>query len=283
MFGTSIYDLTVASAKSVILRAGVVVSRALNIQAASTLRLNGYTLTGTNVDITNAGSMTLGSGTLIHKSSIVVTPSTGNVGTTFTVMLTDADANIDGTAADTVTVNTDGESLILQETGNATGVFSKTLPTAHSARIAGNGVVERDDACEYITGVTYVDPGDTSDTAVTTFTVTDTQVDGCISGSVRVPGSSGGHRDQTVSRYRSESISSNESSSVLPAETTTLNPCSSSSNVSKNSRISTLCRRLDVVEHAAMKNQQQISLTQKRVIQRLRKKIQDLLIRYQEH
>ncbi len=180
MYGTSLYNLTIAAAKSAILRTAAVVSNVLTVNTSSTLNLNGNTLTATTAVLTNNGTLTQGTGALINRNtSLSVSPSSGAIGATITITLTDADANTNGTVAETVTVGTDAETITLTETGNATGVFTGTLPTMHGERVSGNGIVERNDACTFVTGVYYTDPEDANDTASATFTLTNGAVTGC--------------------------------------------------------------------------------------------------------
>lgn len=212
MYGTSIYTLAIAASKSAILRAGAVISNALTINSTASLRLNGFTMTGTTASISNAGTLTQGTGALIHRnSSISVSPASGPMGTTFSVTVTDADANTDGLVADTVSIGTDSETLLLTETGIATGVFTGTIPTAHAARVASNGIVDRNDACTFTTGVSYVDPEDRFDTASTTFIVSDTAVAGCGDSVAASPSTHGGGGTRAKAR-----IERGETPSTVP-------------------------------------------------------------------
>jgi hypothetical protein len=187
-YGTSIYNLAIAASKSAILRAGAVISNALTINSTASLRLNGFTMTGTTATITNAGALTQGTGALIHRnSSISVSPASAAMGTTFAVTVTDADANIDGLVADTVSIGTDSETIVLTETGIATGIFTGTIPTAYGPRVANNGIVDRNDECTFTTGVWYSDPQDPPDSVSTTFVVT-----GCASSSASTTPTNGG-------------------------------------------------------------------------------------------
>lgn len=212
VYGTSLYNLVITSAKSALLRAAATVTHALTIGSSSTFTFNGHTLTATSATFTNNGTLSQGTGALLNRNtSLSLSPSTGTIGVTITVTVTDADANTDGSARDTVTVSTDSETITLTETGNATGVFTGTIPTAHGTRVSGNGIVERDDACTFITGVVYVDPEDDADVASAIFTITDNQIATC-NGSTAPSTSHGGGRRTQISTSDTMPTSSASSS-----------------------------------------------------------------------
>ncbi|MEK7562767.1 MAG: LamG-like jellyroll fold domain-containing protein, partial [Patescibacteria group bacterium] len=149
MYGTSLYNLTIASAKSAILRTAAIVTNALTVASSAALNLNGFDLTATLASISNLGTITEGTGAILHTSSLAASPAALDIGSSISISLTDSDANVDGTAQDTVTVTANGETVTLTETTNTSGVFTGSIATAHGAGVASNGVIENTDACSF--------------------------------------------------------------------------------------------------------------------------------------
>ena len=176
MYGTSLYNLTIASAKSAILRTAAIVTNALTVASSAALNLNGFDLTATLASISNLGTITEGTGAILHTSSLAASPAALDIGSSISISLTDSDANVDGTAQDTVTVTANGETVTLTETTNTSGVFTGSIATAHGAGVASNGVIENTDACSFFVNVVYSDPQDGTDSATAQVTVTDAGV-----------------------------------------------------------------------------------------------------------
>ena len=265
MYGTSIYNLAIAASKSAILRAGAVISNALTINSTASLRLNGFTMTGTTATITNAGALTQGTGALIHRnSSISVSPASAAMGTTFAVTVTDADANIDGLVADTVSIGTDSETIVLTETGIATGIFTGTIPTAYGPRVANNGIVDRNDECTFTTGVWYSDPQDPPDSVSTTFVVT-----GCASSSASTTPTNGGGGARAKAR-----IERGEAPSPISTPSRSAAPATPSSP-----RTLAIERRINALE---LKLQEATRSDERQTLERARQTLQRMLKRVQK-
>ncbi|MFA6039457.1 MAG: S-layer homology domain-containing protein [Candidatus Peribacteraceae bacterium] len=151
--GQSIPNLVIASSVSTTLTDNLTVSTSLQISAGSILALSTFTLTATDTTFTNLATLTEGAGMLYHAASdVLITDSTyAAVNTTvlgdsayFT--LTDADENIDGTVADTVTVTVSGggdsETVTLTETSVTSGLFRGSIVTAAATAAAGDGTLQ---------------------------------------------------------------------------------------------------------------------------------------------
>ncbi|MEX1997651.1 MAG: fibronectin type III domain-containing protein [Candidatus Andersenbacteria bacterium] len=155
------------------------ITTALSIIAGKVLDLVSFILTATSAAISNLGTLTEGTGKVVHTSSNFYiadanfddNPAISLGSESVYVTLTDADENNDGQAADAVVITvscpTDSESVTIIETGNATGVFrsSSGLPSTLYAGSATNN----DGTLTCADGVnitaSYTDVQDTADTA----------------------------------------------------------------------------------------------------------------------
>ncbi|MFH0851734.1 MAG: S-layer homology domain-containing protein [Candidatus Peregrinibacteria bacterium] len=153
-----LYNLTVAPSGTVSLTSDQSVTNILQINTGSTLSLGAFTIYATGATIINYGTIAEGAGKIEHSATTVkLTDSTYaeddsfTTGDTVYITLTDSDENIDGTAADTVTVTVtlasgDSEDVTLTETSNTSGVFRGSILTATQTNTAGivadNGYLE---------------------------------------------------------------------------------------------------------------------------------------------
>jgi hypothetical protein len=177
-----------ANPSAITLGANLVVSSSLTLDSSSWLDLTTRTLTATTASITNLGTITEGTGKIVHTASLSVSSAT--VPSTLSITLTDSDENIDGATPDTVTVSIEGETVTLTETGNATGIFTGFIATAHAAETRGNGTIENDVRCAYTVTAVFADAQDPADTVSAQGIVTDPAVPCEIAGS----GGGGGTR-----------------------------------------------------------------------------------------
>ena len=245
-YGTSLYNLTVAASKSAILRTAVTVTNALSVNSASTLTLNGNTLTATNAEITNASIITLGSGSFLHRGTFSVSPATTAIGNSLAFTLVDGDQNLDGTTPETVTIDVNGAARVFNESTSAAGIFQGTIGTSHAAPVANNGIVESDDRCGIFVTGTYHDPNDTSDIATARAEVLDSAVPCEIS--------SGGGGGRRIDRTTAPSASVRPSAPISPdISRSDSELCSDALNKSAPTKtrgeqqIVALCRRRDIV------------------------------------
>jgi hypothetical protein len=198
MFGASLYNVTIAAAKAAILRAAAVVTHALAINASSTLTLNGNSLTATTASITNAGTLTQGTGVVLHTASLVLSPHTGILGDTLTLTLTDSDENTNGAAQQTVSVPVQihgitRETPTLTETTASSGIFTATLQSAHGTEVANDGILQSAFTCTADIRATFTDAQDSTDVAGDTASYADSAESSCTdSSSTTAGGSSGG-------------------------------------------------------------------------------------------
>ncbi|MDO8468742.1 MAG: hypothetical protein Q7S29_03220 [Candidatus Peribacter sp.] len=208
-----LYNLTVAPSGTVTLTSDQSVTGTLQVNAGSTLDLNGFTIYATGATITNEGTITEGAGKIIHSATTAkITDSTYTEDDSFTTddtlyfTLTDSDENISGTAADTVSVTVsvtiasgDSETVTLTETSNTSGIFRGSIPSAQqnnsAAIVANNGYLETPSTASI--SLSFTDAQDSSDTgsdtaslALATASTTTTTTTSNNSGSRR--GSSGG-------------------------------------------------------------------------------------------
>ncbi len=190
MFGSSLYNLTIASAKSAILRAAARVTNVLTISSSAALHLNGNALTATDATITNNGTLTEGTGAVLHNSTFTV-PTSAEFGAVIAVSLADDDENIDGTSADTVTVTVGGETVTLTETAVASGVFNGVIRTEHSAVIQGDGIINRGSECALNVSAVHADEQDSTDATTSVVALSYTS-DECGTSSSGGGGSGGG-------------------------------------------------------------------------------------------
>lgn len=166
-----ISSLTIGSSGTATLQANVTVSSTITVNAGSTLALGMYTLTATNTTIVNAGTINEGTGKISHTATNFVLANSSfaeasgfNVGDTVYLTLTESDENIDGTAADTLTVTVtsgggDSETVTLTETGLATGIFRGSISSSIAAVSAGDGSLESPSGDDTLTA-TYTDAQD---------------------------------------------------------------------------------------------------------------------------
>ncbi|MFA6509515.1 MAG: LamG-like jellyroll fold domain-containing protein [Candidatus Peribacteraceae bacterium] len=150
--GNAFYALSLAGA--VTLNGTGLISSALTVQTGATLSLSSFPLTATSATILNFGTVTEGTGKLIHEATATILDAGGEDLATITTdtgiifSVTDADANLQGSLQDTlsVTVTTlsgDSETLTLTETGNATGIFRlSTVLRRINPLSPGNAVLE---------------------------------------------------------------------------------------------------------------------------------------------
>lgn len=175
------YNLTVGPSGTATLTSDQSVTNTLQINTGSTLSMGTYTIYATGATIINYGTITEGTGKIEHTATTVIGDSTYAADETFTTgdtvyfTLTDRDENIDGTAADTVSVTVtlatgDSEAVTLTETSNTSGVFRGSLIAATqlnaSAVVANNGYLEATaDTTITITFTDAQDEGTATDTA----------------------------------------------------------------------------------------------------------------------
>jgi hypothetical protein len=171
--GTSFYNLVINAAKSAIMRAAATITHALTINAGSSITLNGNTLTATNASIGNAGTITIGTGSLKHASSYAASPSSLTLGGLLTLTVTDANRNLDGTTPESFTVSDGQENITLLETGNATGIFTGSIPTSYGNPAGNSGTFEFDpgSSCSASTSFSYTDNQDNTDSSTATVTL----------------------------------------------------------------------------------------------------------------
>lgn len=165
---------TYSPSNSVTLSGPISIGSALSIPAATTFNLSSFDLTALSASITNLGTITEGTGKILHTATLSVSSVT--VPATLAITLTDGDENIDGSTPDTVTVTIEGETVILTETGNATGVFTGFIPTAHAPEHRGNGIIENDVRCAYTVTAVFADAEDPADIVSAQGIVTDSVV-----------------------------------------------------------------------------------------------------------
>ncbi len=156
--GQSIPTLYVGSSTSATLGDHATVSTTLQINTGATLIIpTTLILTGTTITFHNYGTLTQqGTGKLYHQpaSALAIMNSlytaagpTPSAGTPIYFSITDEDANVSGTTADSLSVTitlTDGDSetLGLSETSNTSGVFQGYIETSAVSATASNGTVE---------------------------------------------------------------------------------------------------------------------------------------------
>lgn len=152
---TGIPNLVVSSLGTATLTRNEIVSSSLSVSAGSTLSLGTFQLSATSSTITNLGTINEGTGNIYHTATNVLLTDSAYVednsfvfGDLVYVTLTDSDENIDGTAADTVSVNLgsgpDTETVVLVETTVSSGIFRNSIPSAFKDQNinAQNGTIE---------------------------------------------------------------------------------------------------------------------------------------------
>ena len=138
----NIPTLVIASPSSTTLQRNEIVSTTLQVDAGATLSLGVYGLSATSSTITNLGTINENTGHIYHTATTVLLTDNAYAednsfvfGDLVYVTLTDSDENIDGTSADTVSVNIgtgpDTETVVLVETTVSSGIFRNSIPTAY--------------------------------------------------------------------------------------------------------------------------------------------------------
>ena len=174
-------NLTIQSGSGTSITDNAKVRGTLTVAAGSKFVTHANILYATGAAITNNGTITEGTGKIVHTGSTFLAAASDYteqaefaIGSTVYITLTDSDENIDGTAADTVTVTisagADSETVTLTETGNATGIFRGSILTQSSSPTASNTLLEG--ISQQSIGVTYTDAQDgfsNTDAATLTF------------------------------------------------------------------------------------------------------------------
>lgn len=169
------------SSTSATLSADESVLSSLQIDTGATLAIASYTLSATGATILNYGTLNKGTGKVIHTSALAVGSPTYLMGSTLSFTLTDSDQNIDGTTRETLTLPLaisadDGPEVVtLTESSPHSGVFTGTIPTAHTLPIRGNGIIETKAFASFGVSGTFTDGHDTNDVSAATTTVSDGQ------------------------------------------------------------------------------------------------------------
>ncbi|MDD5041448.1 MAG: S-layer homology domain-containing protein [Candidatus Peribacteraceae bacterium] len=180
------YDLVLSGAgATVALGTNATVTHALTVNADATLSLGSSTLTATNATIANAGTMNEGTGKIAHPHSSLLLADASYAqddafatDDTLYVTVTDADANLSGTAADTLSVTVtastgDFEAVTLTETTNTSGIFRGSLLMATqmntAAIVADNGYLEA--PADTTITLAYTDAQDSADTGTDSATL----------------------------------------------------------------------------------------------------------------
>jgi hypothetical protein len=151
--GVNVYQLYIAAGTTT-LTSNAGVTSTITIDAGATLALSSHIFSATGATILNSGTIALNTGTLVHYATAVflgksdyTTTDGMKAGDTLYLSVNDSDANLDGTAVDTlsVTVTTSGgdsETVTLSETGVATGVFHGSIATANAAVATSDGTIQ---------------------------------------------------------------------------------------------------------------------------------------------
>lgn len=175
-----LYNLTIAPSGTATLTSDQSVTNILQINTGSTVSLGTYTIYATGATIINYGTITEGTGKIVHSAttgkitdSSYVEDDSFTTGDTLYFTLTDSDENISGTAADTVSVTVsvtissgDSETVTLTETSNTSGIFRGSIPSAQqnntAAIVANNGYLETPSTASI--SLSFTDAQDSSDT-----------------------------------------------------------------------------------------------------------------------
>ncbi len=200
----SIYNLTVSG--STTLTGHVRVSNQLLVNSGATLTLNTKVLAATGSTIQNYGTITKGTGKIVHTSTAAFAgksdySSTDGIksGDTIYFSVTDTDQNVAGQTADTITVTVtnaagDSESATLTETSGQSGIFRGTIATQSATVSTGNS--KMDASTDGAVTMTFTDSGDGLSIArsliVGVVSTTTTSVSGGGGGSTRGSGGGGG-------------------------------------------------------------------------------------------
>jgi hypothetical protein len=213
------YNLKINNTGTATLGGNVTSTGTLTVYAGGKLAVGTYRYAASGATYTNNGLVTIAAGgKIVHAlTSSLLTDSTGahittntNPGLVF-VTIADADANLNGLVADTITARVtndaasgaDTELMTLVETGVATGIFRNTtfFPLVASGSIVhDNGQFEI--GAGGIGSMYYSNVYDTSDTGSDTVTMTLTgSAPG--SGSSTGGGGGGGGIPSTVTTYQS--------------------------------------------------------------------------------
>jgi hypothetical protein len=160
-------------ASRVTLASNVRTASGIVIGANSSLSLSSYTFAATGASITNNGTINENTGRLVHAATnfankdinFSTTTTTVGAGNKLYITINEGDANLSGASRDTLSVafttaDGDSETLTLQETGNATGVFRGSIGTAFTAFVNTNdGAIQLTSASTTVT-LTYTDSQD---------------------------------------------------------------------------------------------------------------------------
>jgi hypothetical protein len=142
----------------------------IELDGSSTLSLSTYTLYATGATIVNAGTISEGTGKIVHTGTALITNDGGAEtnsfarGGTVYFQVTDTDGNLHGSSLDTLSVNVtlssgDAEVVTLTETAVASGIFRGSIASSTAARSIGNGTLEVESGAPSML-LTYVDQQD---------------------------------------------------------------------------------------------------------------------------
>jgi hypothetical protein len=174
---------------------GSTLTLATNIVTTALKVWNGTLAFGGNVisvlsSIVNYGLYSFGGGSIASSAPTLTASTAVTIGSPISYTLTAAHLNTNGTARETVSLSAYGETITLTETTASSGVFTGSLPTAHSENIQGNGILESNDSCGLTVTASY-------GTATASTIVNDPAVPCELPGSGGGGGGSGGARANT--------------------------------------------------------------------------------------
>jgi hypothetical protein len=180
------------------------IGRQVTIGTGTTLALGSNAMYATGAIFLNYATLTEGTGKLVHTGSTFLMTDQNYAfddafitGESIFVTLTDSDENINGTAADTVTVTVsltgDSETVTLTETNNTSGIFRGSIRTSLGAQVASDALLQANTFPVTVTA-SYTDAQDgfsNSDTAALTSGLS---TSGSSSGGAATTGGGGGRR-----------------------------------------------------------------------------------------
>ncbi len=183
---------------TIVLRGNTRITGTFENATGATIVLNGFTLAATGATVSNLGTLIEGTGALVHAATALdVTSRDGTPTTTVSITgaagqvhlaLTDSDENIEGTGIDVVAVtvtlaNGDTETVLLEETTSASGIFRGAVAIGIGVPQALNGSLQFDGSSTTLT-VLYRDAQDGLERTVTA------RIEATNAGAVRAVGGS---------------------------------------------------------------------------------------------
>jgi hypothetical protein len=191
--GGAFYNLTINSSSGATVSGPTTVTNTITINSPLDVTASSITATTTTIDNNSIISESANIG-IIHAATISSTA--GTLGDTIAVTLTDSDENSDPNTIETVVLTLYGETLTLTETTVDSGIFTGSIATTCGTPVAGNNIIESENAEWHRLNVNFIDANDATDNVIAESAM---ENGSCGGTSISISGGGGGSTTRKVS------------------------------------------------------------------------------------